>query len=81
MTAYIWRQLTADQRIEAMSSAMSHPLMSVQVAARGVQLAATPAEQDRAAIWLDMGDGRWEARAALWPRDLEAGVRVSEVRL
>lgn len=77
MVAYLWSQLSLKQQEIAMTSAMAAELMSSRVAAHNVQLATSEAEEDRAAIWLDLGGGKWEARAALWPRDLAAGVKVA----
>lgn len=77
MTVYYWSQLTLEQRAEAMPSAcMAGVHSSIQARKCFDAAQRTDAEADSAAIWIDHGNGRWTAQAAIWPSDLVKGVRI-----
>lgn len=69
--AWMWDWMSAGQRVEAMTSALAHPMPSVRARAMRCQ---ADDEGARECLWLHQGGTSWLCMAALWPDDLRRGV-------
>lgn len=75
--AYRWQWMDADQRAEAMASALTHPLPSIR--ARALRCQADDVEGARECVWIRHDDASWVCVGGIYHADLAAGVRVATV--